>query len=467
MKLKTIILAKVFLLFFVMTGAAWATSFAETFGFSSEGISMGNAMTAQVSGWSSVYYNVAGLGKKGVQPRGPSEEKGMSLKKKTTTAPSPVLEKHTSELAIVAMYNIPGVEIDIDDMDTVGDDIPQTGQLVIGLAFDINNIFTLPEVISSARLGLGIGLNADASLVKVSDIDLRTQNYVRYGREAQKAVITTGVGMGFFNDTFGVGLGANIGFAGEGNVVMYGVEVSDEAQYPETQTKMDLGAVVSFTAGAYFSPGKLLPVLSGLDVGIAYRQEQYMEIDPFSAGASIPGFMDMRLVMSIFDYYTPHIITFGASYNFAPLLAIPLTLAVDVEYQMWSKYRYSTNNEVNIDELPVFNDIIYAKIGAKYEVLNWLHVMAGYYFQPSFIPDSVNQGDFNLLDNDKHILSLGFTFLIPRLSFMTGPMEVTLAYQFQGLAPRQVDKFDETVTNHSYAYGGTYHSITFGLTLKI
>ncbi len=38
-------------------------NFADTYGFSAIGISRGNAMTAVVNDWSSVYYNIAGLGR--------------------------------------------------------------------------------------------------------------------------------------------------------------------------------------------------------------------------------------------------------------------------------------------------------------------------------------------------------------------------------------------------------------------
>ncbi len=41
----------------------FASNSAETFGFGTRGISMGNAMTATVDDWSSVWYNPAGLGK--------------------------------------------------------------------------------------------------------------------------------------------------------------------------------------------------------------------------------------------------------------------------------------------------------------------------------------------------------------------------------------------------------------------
>ena len=39
------------------------SNFGDTYGFSARGIAMGNAITAGVNDWSSVFYNMAGLGR--------------------------------------------------------------------------------------------------------------------------------------------------------------------------------------------------------------------------------------------------------------------------------------------------------------------------------------------------------------------------------------------------------------------
>jgi len=454
-----------------MSVNVFASGFSDTFGFSAEGMSQGNAMTATVNDWSSVYYNVAGLGKTGGKSgvKTGSGNSSMSLKAKNNemSIAGNASKTYANELAMTFMLNVPGVKIDIEDIDTVGDDLETTGQLVVGLAFDLNNIYEMPNVISSARLGMGLGLNSDASLVKVSDVDLKTQNFVRYGREAQRATILLGLGMGFLDDTFGFGFGANVGFTGEGNVMMYGVEVRDGPQYPEIQVKMDLGAAISLVAGLYFSPVKLFSAVEGLEVGVSYRQEQYLKIDPFQAGASIPGFMEMRLVMSIFDYYTPHMMSFGMSYSLEKFTGIDITTSVDLEYQMWSNCKYSTNNNLNYGSLPEFKNILVPKLGVTYGVLSWMSVMAGYYFQPYFIPDSVTEQVYNLLDNNKHVLSVGLTVKVPPLGGLAGPVDVTVGYQFQGLVARDVNKIDQTAINHNYSYGGTFSSVYLGMSLKL
>ncbi len=68
-------------------------------------------------------------------------------------------------------------------------DMGSYGFLVLGGALDLNTAVKLPDFISSCRLGHGLGTNWDGSLVKVNDLDPRTHNFLRYGREIQTSII--------------------------------------------------------------------------------------------------------------------------------------------------------------------------------------------------------------------------------------------------------------------------------------
>ncbi|MCP4133476.1 MAG: hypothetical protein GY754_21080, partial [bacterium] len=206
---RIVLLIKVLVLMLVMTSGVYASNFADTYGFSATGISMGNAMTAIVNDWSSVYYNMAGLGKTGHLRSGgfgetDSGSGDMTLKMRRTAdpvqKPKSTDKPHLSEVSLSFLYTIPQFNIDINRSGVGGDSGLNFGAMVIGLAVDMNIICELPSFISSGRIGLGLSANADGSLVKVNDIDPRTHNYVRYGREAQKAVILAGFGLGFLDD---------------------------------------------------------------------------------------------------------------------------------------------------------------------------------------------------------------------------------------------------------------------------
>jgi len=385
-----------------------------------------------------------------------------------------------NQLAVSLFYTQPKFNLDIKRYDKDGKLLStkaaeelQFGMTVIGLAIDMNKIYTLPRFISSARFGLGLSSLADGYASRMNDIDLKTHNFLRYGREAQKAVIIAGVGFGFLNDAFGVGAGANMNFKGEGKVLISNVQVGPSEQTPEGQSKTDLKAAPAIVAGMYVSPGKLVPVLEGLDIGAAYRQESYMELYPFQTSTTmLVGGMEMSMNMAIFENYTPHIITGGIAYT-----RWGLTVALAVEYQMWSRYVFSKAIEIVYGALsdpanagtygitypedytlPKFRDIIIPRLGVSYDVFRWLTVMGGYYYQPSFIPEDQMKGKLNLLDNDIHVGSLGVRFGVPRMGGMGGPLDVILCGQFQYLVEREVVKDHPDSYNPNYTYGGMGYS---------
>ena len=467
------------------TVCAFASNFADTYGFSPQGIALGNAMTARVNDWSSVYYNMAGLGRTAhLKSVAQTADDSLSLKKKDGSAEPSEQHAYVNDLAVCYFRTVPMLKIDIPKRfetdnsgnpvrdksgniiyyPTIGDEIDSYGFTIMGLAVDLNYIYKMPSFISSARIGMGMGANDDLSAAKLNDIDVRTHNFLRYGREAQKAVIMAGAGFGFLNDLVGFGGGLNISFSGEGSVLLEGVNMDSKEQIPNGQSKMDLSISPSILAGMYVSPGQLFPVLKGLDFGASYRQESYMEIYPFKTSAmAMDNAVVMEMVVAIMDYYSPHILTCGVAYSI-----FGATVSFDAEYHMWSKYKLNASNNALYSNLPKFKDIFVFRVGGEYQLLSWVSLMGGFYYQPSFIPESAEKGVFNFLDNDKSVTSLGAKFGLPRMFGFGGPVEITVAYQFQYLMQNTVQKEQPTSTmNPSYRYSGTNHSGLVGLVLKL
>lgn len=438
-------------------------NFADTYGFSAIGISRGNAMTAVVNDWSSVYYNIAGLGRtRGYITEPVQEQKDMTLKQKagkeepsSNTTVSPYdLFPYKDQLAINYMYTQPQMTIDIPRTDIVADKELQFGTVTLGLVLDLNHFVKMPSFISSSRFGLGLGLMQDGSLVKVYDIDLRTHDFVRYGKEAERAVILAGMGFGFMDDVFGIGFGANVWTGGRGAVKLTEVELGPGEQTPNSEVQMELTPKIAPVAGLYISPGKKINALRGLDVGVAYRGEVYMEVDPFATSAELyTAGVTLEMALSIFDYYTPQIISGGIAYTFLPIKPLSgLTLSLDVEYQMWSKCKVSKSKEAYWAnkgvEIPKFQDIIVPKVGVSYNFgclsskMQWLTLNLGYSYRPTYVPDdAVNDASlFNFMDANTHIGSLGLSFTIPKTGPMVAPVVITLAGQMQMLQERQVKK---------------------------
>lgn len=445
---KTICVAVCLVLAMISTTPAGATHFGDTFGFSPEGMSLGNAMTARVDDWSAVYYNMAGLGR------------------------SQHLINGKSQLFAGYMGNAPKFDIDIarhdattgDPLATNGDRDLNTGTFIIGGVLNTATLVNLPEIVSSARLGLAIGLNEDQSVVKVNDLDPRTHNFMRYGRECQRMLITTGMGFGFLNDTFGIGAGVNSFFTGEGTALLENVELQTESQSPPGQATMDLKMEQALSLGAYFSPGKLWRSLDTLELGVAYRAESQLDITPFRAVASTDlGGIPLDITMALVDYYQPEMYSVGLAYTLKRF-----TISADVEFQNWSGFTFSTPMQENYGgELKAFDDILIPKLGLAYDCTPSLDLLFGYYYEPSFVPDEAVSGRMNFLDNDKHVVSLGLVYQLPKNSIVKGSSEFSLGYQYQHLMDRDITKTAPTPENPNYSYGGGCHSLMLGVSINI
>jgi len=434
-----------------------ASSFGTTYGFSPRGMAMANAMTAHTDNWDAVYYNVAGLGR----TRAQTEEGGTETK------------EGINQLSVNYLATFPSLDININRIDsdtgnplpTKGADNLDFGSFVLGGAMDLNTIYTMPEVISSARLGVSMGINDDLSAVKINDIDPRTHNYIRYGNEAQRALILAGAGAGFFDDLFGVGLGLNISFGGSGTIALSDLLITEDQQVPVNNAMMEISLEPTMVAGLYFSPGKKINALQGLEIGASYRQKSMLKIDPLDTLATLDtGNVLLNMRLALLDYFQPDIFTFGVSYDVTERLLVSLEL----EQQQWSEYEVSLNHEENFgDVLPELDDILIPKLGMEYRLTQRLAVQGGYCYEPSFVPDEATTQTINYLDNDKHILSAGASYRLPGFGRMKRDIDLFVAYQHQFLEDRDISKDAPSGENPDYSYGGQCSTVYLGFTINM
>ncbi len=436
--MKKSILKIIILSIFLFSSSLYA-NFADTYGFSAKGISKGNAVTATVDDWSSVYYNMAGLGK-------------TKYAKK-------------NELALSYMYTMPSMDLKIDKEVPSQDELG-FGTITLGLTLDLNTMIKLPKVISSARFGIGMGLMQDGTLVTVNDLDIRSHTFMRYGREIERAVILSGIGLGFLDDMFGIGLGTNIWTKGSGKIQMKDLELNSEKQTPPQSIQMDLSPAISPIIGLYFSH-------NGIDIGFNYRGEIYMEL-PLDTDASMRlSGIDLSLGIYILDFYTPTILSFGGAYTVSNI-----TFSLDLEYQKWSGFRiskaqeifianYNEDNGTNV-KLPTFNDIFLPKLGVSYKISNSFKASLGYTYRPTFLPEDTNRTLFNFLDSNTQLFSTGVTFIVPDNSFLVGSMEINLSAQYQLISEQNVvkDSKFKTELNPDYTYSGGVISVFAELLMR-
>lgn len=479
---RTLVLSWIPALFTVVlliaSATASANSFADTYGYSARGISMGNAMTATVNDWSSVYYNMAGLGKTNhLRIKHVSTEEGVEDSE----------DFYPNQMALVFIYTAPQFNINIDRRDKAGNVLTTNAAkdldfsaLVLGLTIDLNKVIKFPKVVSSARFGMGMGVAGAGYASKVEDVDIRSHDFLRYGREAQRAVIVTGLGFGFLDDSFGFGIGANVSFHGEAKSMLSNVDIGPDEQTPYTQSKMDLKVAPSVVAGFYGHLEKIGGSKIGLDMGLSYKQESYLEIYPFVVrNITRAGGIDMTVDLSVFDYYTPHSISAGLAVKLGKL-----TLSGQVDYEMWSKFRVSTTmqnvfSQMQTDTsdkkyaIPTFRDIVVPRIGIAAKILENLELLGGYYYQQSFVPDEAVRGIFNFLDNNRHVVSFGLKIGLHKLPMFGGPTDIILGCQFHILEDRTVEKPNDMVNgsentyNPRYSYGGWNPTASLEIAMKL
>ena len=424
-----------FLIFLFLISSFLFGNFADTYGISSKEVSRGNAVVADVNNFSSVYYNIAGLGR------------GSATKNK-------------NESALSYMYTIPNLYLNISKETNALKDL-NFGTITLGMVLDLRNFINLPDIISTAKFGMLAGLMQDGTLVKINDLDIRAHTFIRYGREIERAVIFSGIGLGFKNDMFGIGVGANIWTKGEGKIEMRNLELNSETQIPSAQTKLDLAPKIAPVFGGYFSYGNF-------NLGFSYKHEIYMELPLDTNAEMMLAGVEMALELNVLDFYSPTSLIVGISYEFSNFL-----LSFDLEYQAWSGFKFSeiaknfveNYNKDNADKedisLPKMNDILIPKLGVSYKgIENW-ELSFGYYYRPTFLPEDSSNTLVNLMDSNANIISAGVNYKIPDNSVLVAKTELNLTTQLQILSSKDVIKSPEFESdlNPSYNFNGTVISL--------
>ncbi len=450
---------------------------ADTYGLGGRGTSMGSAMTAVVDDWSSAYYNMAGLGRR---PQKASleevksastqllyktlskiqQKKVLGEKEGPPTSEGTGDKVNNNELALGYLYSVPMMNVSYKGATEV--DGLSAGALMLGLVIDMDTFVRMPYGLNM-RLGVCAILEDDFGLGKVTDDDVQTHYFLRYGRRIQRFLLNMGIGFEVWKDHLFLGIGSTTGVGGQGVVLIQDVQMTEEPQTPPTRTKMNLKPRQAPLAGISFRWDNLGP--GNFNAGFAYRGELVLKIDPFDTQAVTElGGIEMTMNIAIQDYFTPHEFVLGLAYTYPSLWIFQsVTFALDVEYQMWSRFSLSRVHQMQSTYAdPNFSDIFVYRLGFEEVVLPWLKVRQGYIYRPAFTPDQTGRSNF--LDNDTHILSLGLGFIIPDILILKVPVEVDVAYQLQYLTERESVKTDlSNPYNPSYTYGGQVHTILFSV----
>jgi len=216
----------------------------------------------------------------------------------------------------------------------------------------------------------------------------------------------------------------------------------------------------SFIAGIQVRPA------DWLRLGVTYRGKFYSEtvgtqdilLRFYDFSGQSPLSLSTAVLADIhyIHYWNPQQVSTGAA--FSPVES--LWVALDFTWADWSDY---VDAMWYVPQLR-FSDTFTPRVGVEYGLKNGIMLRAGYFYQPSPVPEQTRES--NYLDNDKHVVSTGIGYTFPRLPWIPiwkKPLTVDAFFQYTQLVTRTYRK--EPGYGDSISLGG--HMLYAGASLRL
>lgn len=415
-----------------------AASIFDTYGFGARGAGMGNALTAAARDYHAVYYNPAQLMERD------QVHVGLGV---TLVEPFLGIERlklDSGQATVVAGTNV-GVHV--------------------GVSTPIGGWF-------QRRIAFGVGIFVPLlRLTRAQFDDYAKPQFYMYENLPDKLLVAAGFAAKVF-DWWKVGVGFQLlaDLNGRADVQLSLID----NRVTRRRLSIDLSADLAAVAGMTFTP------IDGLNLAASYRQELDLTFRlPIKALIEEVGTLDFEIAGT--SLYTPHQLNVGASWR---LPWIPLTIAADITWAMWSMAPSPSpdvaiildDSQLNPDpdnrvgavldtrSAPVSlgaKDIVIPRIGLEYE-LGAFELRAGYFFRPTPIPRQLHET--NYVDSDSHVVTLGtsWSFKDPT-EVHKSPLKIGVAFQLTVLRSRGYDKADPADPTGSYTVSGGVFSFALDL----
>lgn len=298
-----------------------------------------------------------------------------------------------------------GYDFSIDDDSASPDDL---ASVVFGTTFPI----PLERVIG-IRAAFGLALQMSADILLEQSVPFPTvPQFVLHQNTARMLHLLPSLA---FEPWPGIELGGGVLlFDNTIGSLELGLGARGDATFDIDQ---ELKTILSPLVGVRVDGGSLGAALEGWRVGVVFR-------DAFEVPYRIPvnaflGGLPLVVDFSATALYTPQQLEVGLA--FSP--TADWTLAAEVLWNRWSAFpdpALRIDLDLTIPVLPIeftdslvrdpgFQDTVSARFGGELRVASgpvadWI-LRAGYAFEPSPAPQQT--GDTNLLDNDRHVASIG------------------------------------------------------------
>lgn len=391
--------ATLVLLVGVASEIAWCNTF-DTFGYKSRATAMGCAYTAMGDELTATYYNPAAL----------------------TEA-----ERMRAETGY--LMAIPDLDFDVEGNPT-DLEVDDTKGISLGVAVPLGEAY--------GRWVFGFGLHIPQELAERTRFHPPPEPFfLDYSTRTQALIVLPA--MGFSPEALpelSVGIGISILLDSEGKIIAPSAQVDPDG-IALTRSDLDMHPTIAIHAGLLYK------LMENLRVGLAFRNELVIDID---TETSIPK-ANTDISMDAATLFSPRQIALGIAYD----LMEELTVAADLTWIDWSEYKPPfaivegvvfrvPKKSKNID--PDFKDTYNPKLGAEYNLYDFLDLRAGYSFEPSPVPDKTLEGTSNILDSHTHIFSGGFGLYLGELCDIPflRILRIDSHLQFIYLTERKIEK---------------------------
>lgn len=144
-------------------------------------------------------------------------------------------------------------------------------------------------------------------------------------------------------------------------------------------------------------------------------------------------------------------------------------ISLEINKQLWSKYKFSVTDSLHYAGSPDFKDTYNKRIGLEYRIDKKTSLMAGYFHQPSPVPNQSGRVS-NYIDQDKDCFSVGASYVMdPPLGITKQPVKLAGNLQYEKLKDLSVNKDGVTgiswVNQESYTVKGS--ALTVGVSLGL
>lgn len=266
------------------------------------------------------------------------------------------------------------------------------------------------------RVALGLALNVPtSSLLAGQALDPAIPQWYMYQSLPRRIVAALGIGASPW-EWLSLGVSAQI-LAGVEGQLDYELDIV-AGQLSKKSVTFDIQPTAAPIAGVEVRPWP------GLRFGLSYRAAIDSKVD-LPVDLTVTGVADLVVTTFFRVQYTPHQLALGIAYDWAEL---DLTLALDVQYLLWSKAPDpSVTSEITVGgdllegtgldgafNAPAegrernvelgFRDVVVPRLGVE-KRFGFFAVRAGYALRPS--PAPVQTSGANYIDGTAHIFSLG------------------------------------------------------------